>query len=105
MAVDWPSGAALRAALGLPPTDFHITLGFFPADVHGVPKGAAQVLPPPESSGRIYAMPRAAFGWDGPGPLRAAILAATAARPPSGEEGADQPPADVLPHNGVASDM
>jgi len=37
--VCWPAAAALRAALGLPWKDLHITLGFKDHDVHGKPKG------------------------------------------------------------------
>jgi SAM-dependent methyltransferase len=36
--VEWPAGAAARAKLGLPPHDFHITLGFRKRDVHGIRK-------------------------------------------------------------------
>jgi len=34
----WPGGVALRRAVGLPPRDFHITLGFSKTDVHSSPK-------------------------------------------------------------------
>ena len=33
--VTWPAAQHLRAALGLPSHQFHITLGFQPCDVHG----------------------------------------------------------------------
>ena len=35
---DWPAGRSFRASLDLPAQDFHVTLGFIGADVHGVPK-------------------------------------------------------------------
>jgi hypothetical protein len=35
---DWPAGRSFRASLDLPARDFHVTLGFIGADVHGVPK-------------------------------------------------------------------
>ena len=47
VAVCWPSGQSLRRACGLPPKDFHATLGFGPSgDVHDVPKGASSLLKP-----------------------------------------------------------
>ena len=47
VAVCWPSGQALRCACGLPPKDFHATLGFGPSgDVHDVPKGVGSLLKP-----------------------------------------------------------
>jgi hypothetical protein len=33
-----PHGALLRREANLPPRDFHVTLGFDPQDIHGVPK-------------------------------------------------------------------
>lgn len=40
----WPGGVALRRALGLPPQDFHVTLGFRDGDVHGKPKGMSSLM-------------------------------------------------------------
>ena len=37
--LEWESGNAALARLGLPPKDFHITLAFEKKDVHGVGKG------------------------------------------------------------------
>lgn len=37
-------GAALRHTLGLPPRDFHITLGFSSKDIHGVRKGMSSLV-------------------------------------------------------------
>lgn len=48
VAVSWPPGAACRAALSLPPADFHITLGFDGEDPHGVDKGARTLLRAPQ---------------------------------------------------------
>lgn len=48
----WPGGAAARRALGLPPQDFHISLGFRSHDVHGRSKGLASLVggaPPRET--------------------------------------------------------
>jgi len=43
----WPRGAALRARLGLAPTDFHVTIGFGAAgDDHGVAKGLSTLTLP-----------------------------------------------------------
>merc|ERR1719399_2068186 len=43
----WPRGAALRARLGLAPSDFHVSLGFGAAgDVHGVAKGLSTLTRP-----------------------------------------------------------
>lgn len=53
----WPAAQAHRAALGLPPCDFHITLGFDGADVHGIRKGPLQLLPP--WSGTSLGLPEA----------------------------------------------
>mmetsp|Transcript_59951 Transcript_59951/g.130029 ORF Transcript_59951/g.130029 Transcript_59951/m.130029 type:complete len:1381 (-) Transcript_59951:223-4365(-) len=40
----WPGGAMLRKVLGLPPKDFHITLGFSASDVHCKAKGLKSLL-------------------------------------------------------------
>jgi len=40
----WPSATAARQSLGLEPVDFHITVGFTNADVHGVNKGPSSLL-------------------------------------------------------------
>lgn len=37
-------GAFLRSRAGLPPKDFHVTLGFYPNDVHGISKDASTAL-------------------------------------------------------------
>ena len=42
----WPHAQQLRSSIGLPPIDLHITLGFTPADVHGVSKGVGTLLSP-----------------------------------------------------------
>lgn len=43
-AVDWCHAQWWRGSLGLPPSDLHITLGFYGQDVHGVPKGEAALV-------------------------------------------------------------
>ena len=49
LCVECHGGAWLRRQLGLPPADFHITLGFDGADVHvGVRKGRTALLPTPQ---------------------------------------------------------
>jgi hypothetical protein len=42
--VDWPAAATARAKLGLPPHDFHITLGFRVRDVHGIRKNRLTLI-------------------------------------------------------------
>jgi Swiss Army Knife, 2H phosphoesterase domain/R3H domain len=42
--VEWPSANALRARLGLALRNLHVTVGFYPSDVHQVPKTTAQLL-------------------------------------------------------------
>ncbi|SAM03811.1 hypothetical protein [Absidia glauca] len=42
--IHWPFGQKIRAHLGLPPTSFHITVGFDPKDVHHSPKGPDTIL-------------------------------------------------------------
>jgi len=46
LVLDWPSAAALRAAAGLPPAAFHITLGFSVTDLHGpgIDKGPKSLI-------------------------------------------------------------
>ncbi|CAO3593949.1 unnamed protein product [Absidia cylindrospora] len=41
--IHWPFGQKLRAHFGLPPTHFHVTVGFDPKDVH-LPKGPNTLL-------------------------------------------------------------
>ena len=42
----YPRAAALRKKLGLPPKDFHITLGFSERDIHDCSKGVQSLLRP-----------------------------------------------------------
>jgi len=42
--VDWPDANTLRQSLGLPPSDFHITLGYRYSDIHGVRKDESTLL-------------------------------------------------------------
>ena len=42
--VDWPGGKAFRRWMGLPPADFHATLGFDGEDPHDVRKDRATLL-------------------------------------------------------------
>lgn len=42
--LDWPAAEELRAELGLPRRDLHITLGFAKKDVHGVKKDASTLV-------------------------------------------------------------
>lgn len=42
--VDWPEAAAFRADVGLPPLDFHVTLGFAKRDIHGVCKDSSTLV-------------------------------------------------------------
>ncbi|CEO97752.1 Uncharacterized protein PBTT_04855 [Plasmodiophora brassicae] len=44
--LDWPLGDRIRAELGLPRADFHITLGFQPNDVHDGPRKDIHSLVP-----------------------------------------------------------
>jgi len=46
--VDWPGGAAFRRWMGLPPADFHATLGFEGEDPHDVAKDRRTLLRPPQ---------------------------------------------------------
>ena len=48
--VIWPAAAAVRAKLGLPSKDFHITLGFQGSDVHSKPKSIASLRSSPRNS-------------------------------------------------------
>lgn len=43
--LEWPAANALRVSLGLPPQDFHVTLGFSRTDVHGVRKDKSTLVP------------------------------------------------------------
>lgn len=54
--LDWPGGREARRALGLDPhgKDFHITLGFDGADVHGVPKGRSSLVPTTSVEAAMY---------------------------------------------------
>eukprot|EP01027_Heterolobosea_sp_BB2_P017756 GEZU01025129.1.p2 GENE.GEZU01025129.1~~GEZU01025129.1.p2 ORF type:complete len:239 (-),score=63.39 GEZU01025129.1:1013-1729(-) len=42
--IEWPSAAAFRALVGLEPKDFHVTVGFKSADIHGVNKGPSTLV-------------------------------------------------------------
>eukprot|EP01102_Stenamoeba_stenopodia_P002119 TRINITY_DN1188_c0_g1_i2.p1 TRINITY_DN1188_c0_g1~~TRINITY_DN1188_c0_g1_i2.p1 ORF type:complete len:351 (-),score=74.20 TRINITY_DN1188_c0_g1_i2:107-1159(-) len=42
--VDWPSAQRFRKELGLPPKDFHITIGFKTNDIHSIPKNAGTLV-------------------------------------------------------------
>lgn len=53
----WPGGVALRRALGLPPQDFHVTLGFRDGDIHGKPKNMSTL---PDSAPEAAALPQLA---------------------------------------------
>jgi len=39
--VSWTAAAQVREALGAPPHDFHISVGFKQNDIHGVDKGVS----------------------------------------------------------------
>eukprot|EP01050_Picozoa_sp_SAG11_P015859 SAG11_NODE_2100_length_3826_cov_40.900456_4_plen_157_part_00 len=57
--VEWDAAAAWRTSLGLPPFDFHLTLGFDGRDVHGVRHdymscATADISPHPYSYGPTY---------------------------------------------------
>ena len=45
----WPSSETIRVSLGLRPVshDFHVTLGYFKTDVHGVNKSCSTLMHPP----------------------------------------------------------
>jgi hypothetical protein len=43
--VKWPAMNRLRMSIGLQETDFHITVGFKPRDVHDVEKDETTLLP------------------------------------------------------------
>ena len=45
--VDWPGGKAFRRWMGLPSSDFHVTLGFDGEDPHDVRKDKSTLLRPP----------------------------------------------------------
>jgi hypothetical protein len=45
--VDWPGGKAFRRWMGLPSSDFHVTLGFEGEDPHDCRKDRSTVLRPP----------------------------------------------------------
>lgn len=42
--IEWPQANAYRATLGLPPSDFHITVGFTKADIHNVKKDISTLI-------------------------------------------------------------
>lgn len=42
--VNWPEAQAVRDAFGLPPKDFHITIGYTEEDIHGVPKDETTLI-------------------------------------------------------------
>jgi len=45
MVVSWKTGNLIREQLGLPPRDFHVTVGFGDAgDIHGVNKGVTSLV-------------------------------------------------------------
>lgn len=46
--MDWPAATAFRSRFGLPPTDFHITLGFRLKDIHDVVKNISTLTYPHE---------------------------------------------------------
>ena len=49
--VDWPGGKAFRRWMGLPSSDFHVTLGFDGEDPHDVRKDKSTLLRPPPARG------------------------------------------------------
>lgn len=54
----WPAARGLREKLGLPPKDFHITLGFQGNDVHSKSKGLTSIAAPErECLPRLLAIP------------------------------------------------
>mmetsp|Transcript_110266 Transcript_110266/g.212512 ORF Transcript_110266/g.212512 Transcript_110266/m.212512 type:complete len:1400 (+) Transcript_110266:87-4286(+) len=52
----WPAGAAARRVLGLPPQDFHITLGFLNHDVHGKCKGLDSLVAGSPDASAVHAL-------------------------------------------------
>ena len=44
LVVEWPAATAWRAQCRLPPHDFHITVGFLGADIHGVTKDVTTLV-------------------------------------------------------------
>jgi hypothetical protein len=59
LVLEWEAAAAWRAEKGLPPHDFHATVGIDGADVHGITKDATTLLeavePEPESEPNLLA--------------------------------------------------
>ena len=54
----WPAATCLREKLGLPPKDFHITLGFQGNDVHSKSKGLTSIAAPERTClPRLLAIP------------------------------------------------
>jgi hypothetical protein len=51
LVLGWPAAAAWRAGRGLPPHDFHITVGIDGEDVHGISKDATTLLEALEEPG------------------------------------------------------
>jgi hypothetical protein len=89
LALKWAAAADFRRSLGLPQTDFHITLGFTgTGDPHGVAKGVETVLIRGAGDGEWQ-------GWRSRGALRAAIVrrAEELMAPPEAPAGED----DELP--------
>jgi hypothetical protein len=90
--VDWPGGKAFRRWMGLPSSDFHVTLGFDGEDPHDVRKDKSTLLRPPPARG----WPQ---GEAGALAMQAAVLAQHAymlfyVRLPAGGAGPVAPPAE-----------
>ena len=64
----WPAIQAIRVQHSLPAHWLHVTLGFYVADIHGVPKGAVQ-LKPPSTTDPVRTE------WAGPSAARASLRA------------------------------
>lgn len=44
MVISWDTGNQIRRGLGLPPKDFHVTVGFDPTDIHDANKGLGSLV-------------------------------------------------------------